>query len=480
LFSPLGFAIAFVIFAALAWQFWVHGGNLFSPGPLTAIAKSGILLGGVAAHSQIEACAACHQPLKTSQSQLCIACHKDIQLDNPNNSDIHGSISSEIPCFSCHSDHRGESFDPTTAARNQYDHSQASFSLLWHQVNYDTTPMVCESCHTREDFQVSEAACAQCHTQADSENMTPHIQTYGENCLSCHDGKDRMTRVNHQILALPLQGAHLEIDCIACHVGGQFEGIPSDCVNCHEEPAIHLGVFSQDCAACHSAAGWTPAVLDGQTFDHAAQTNFSLVHHTTTSNGTPMVCSDCHQQTLQSFSQQTCITCHRQDAPVFMETHFAQFGTECTSCHDGVDRMANFDHASVFPLDGAHANLDCQGCHENQQFVDLPMDCVGCHQEPAIHSGVFGLKCQNCHSTQAWSPARLNTHDFPLNHGDQGEIECQTCHPATYLQYTCDACHEPGEMARVHSEQNITNIVGQCLTCHPTGLKEEGENKENE
>jgi hypothetical protein len=88
---------------------------------------------------------------------------------------------------------------------------------------------------------------------------------------------------------------------------------------------------------------------------------------------------------------------------------------------------------------------------------------------------VFGLNCQQCHTAVAWQPATLLFHTFPLDHGDEGEIPCLTCHPTSYVTYTCDNCHEPAEMEEEHRDKNIIDIFGRCVDCHPTGLENERE-----
>jgi mono/diheme cytochrome c family protein len=99
-----------------------------------------------------------------------------------------------------------------------------------------------------------------------------------------------------------------------------------------------------------------------------------------------------------------------------------------------------------------------------------PHECRSCHEEPTVHADRFGLNCARCHTLEAWKPALLNRHIFDLNHGEQGQIACQTCHMETYATYTCYGCHEhkPEQMQTVHEAEKIDEYEA-CASCHPTG-----------
>lgn len=102
---------------------------------------------------------------------------------------------------------------------------------------------------------------------------------------------------------------------------------------------------------------------------------------------------------------------------------------------------------------------------------DDPHQCVECHEEPALHTELFGINCGRCHNTMAWTPAVLTRHNFLLDHGGSGQVDCKTCHPNNYVQYDCYACHadhQADEMATVHNQENIYEY-SDCALCHPTG-----------
>jgi hypothetical protein len=317
--------------------------------------------------------------------------------------------------------------------------------------------------------------------------MQDHQMAFGPACMDCHDGVDRTSGFDHAQTDLPLEGQHAALACAACHKPAVVPAeTPAQCADCHEEPAGHAGVFEADCAECHTPLAWKPAALPGfPEFAHT-QTQFQLVNHVHKYDGFALTCRDCHTAAEFKFQPETCTTCHADHDAAFMTQHLQEFGPNCVSCHDGTGNMKDFDHARVFGLDGGHAALECQACHApagaggEQQFRGTPRECSGCHQEPEVHAGLFGLTCEACHSTSAWAPARLTQHTFPLDHGEQGEIACATCHVETYMAYTCYGCHEhePEDTRRKHSEVDLSGQpLENCAACHATGRTEEGEDR---
>jgi len=103
-----------------------------------------------------------------------------------------------------------------------------------------------------------------------------------------------------------------------------------------------------------------------------------------------------------------------------------------------------------------------------------PHECRACHEEPDVHAERFGADCSRCHILQAWKPALLLRHVFLLDHGDQGQVACQTCHTTTYAQFTCYECHDhkPLDMETAHAQEDIDQYE-DCARCHPTGLEGE-------
>lgn len=346
----------------------------------------------------------------------------------------------------------------------------------------------CSYCH--QPLQANQAElCMNCHTEIAAQ-VDQHQGTHGKldstaNCASCHKehlGKDydpvqaSLKLFDHNQTSFPLAGKHGQIACDACHKDGNFSNIQPTCVSCHAEPSLHAGMYGLDCATCHTSTSWNPAILNGQAFTHEA-TSFSLVLHGKNRQGQAIVCSDCHQgdpptSPTRFYDTKACIDCHSQNDPIFMKKHIDQYRPSCIICHDGRDRMHNFNHANFFPLTGKHAEVACESCHTDKQYHGTPADCASCHKEPPVHVGFFGLKCQLCHTSQAWQPAKLTAHSFPPQHGGNGTNTCQTCHTGPYTQYTCYGCHDhqADEIAQSHGRAGIpSDQLPDCTSCHLDG-----------
>jgi hypothetical protein len=289
---------------------------------------------------------------------------------------------------------------------------------------------------------------------------------------------------------VPIQGiashADAEPSCTLCHLPWRRID-PARCLECHtgvaDEIAAQSGLHGplddpESCVSCHPdhqgrEVDIAQAALDRYPHDVVG---FTLARHQQRADGTDLVCADCHVAgggyALDPRAARACAACHRQiDAP-FVEQHIAEVGAGCVSCHDGREMPDAFDHAAVFPLDGAHAAVVCDTCHAEPATTQPSAACAACHAEPAVHRGTFGTTCAACHTAEGWLPARLREHVFPLDHGVQAEdtptVPCLTCHPDGYVAYTCYGCHEhqPDEVERAHRE---LDEYADCARCHPTG-----------
>lgn len=491
--SPIGCGSALLVVIGVAVVALFSGGKEFSPGEVSALTQptsASAQAGGFANHAEFEQfCFLCHAPFLGIRATLCEDCHTAVAEERATLTGLHGSeqIGDTARCQTCHREHEGREMNLMTDARQQFDHRDMAFSLTRHVRDYAQQPLVtqCDTCHTGAHFAAERSTCTLCHSAQNQIFMVDHLLAFGDDCLACHDGVDKQSHFDHGQTDFPLKALHAQVACAECHRADvPAADTLTACVACHAEPNAHLGMFGTDCAECHSPTGWSPATLSDTAFNHAQATGFALTSHTVDYNGAPFTCRACHSggenkplAEAFAFDQQTCVTCHVNADPTFMTEHTQQFGADCLSCHDGSGNMKNFDHANFFELDGQHATLECEQCHVEKKFKNTPKECVGCHAEPTVHFGVFGTDCAACHTTAAWTPARLTQHTFPLNHGEQGEVACATCHVDTYTTYTCYGCHEHNEadIVREHAEENIRgDRLANCMECHADGKEKEG------
>lgn len=97
---------------------------------------------------------------------------------------------------------------------------------------------------------------------------------------------------DHFSTGWPLEGAHRNVDCAACHVGAIFEGTPRQCVACHSlaglvkatpPPLDHIRT-TDECDACHRETNWAYV----RPLDHAAVLgSCASCHNGLTATGKP-------------------------------------------------------------------------------------------------------------------------------------------------------------------------------------------------
>jgi hypothetical protein len=387
-------------------------------------------------------CEQCHLNARTlsdlkSTAQNCFACHAE--------DDDHKNQLGE-DCAACH--------NPSDWAQVDFDHDQSAFPLLGEHAT-----VACQSCHPDGQYKDIPKECFACHG-----NNDPHNKQLGSDCAACHTPFDwNKIAFDHTSTSFSLEGSHAQVKCTGCHTNDRFEGIPQDCFSCHGENDPHDAQLGTDCAKCHTAIDWLQI-----TFDHT-QTAFPL------DGGHKSVdCEDCHIDGQLQGTPQDCYACHAED-----DEHNGRYTQNCAYCHNTTDwKEATFDHSlSAFRLTGAHVNTTCTSCHTDGTFKDTPQQCVACHTDPSYHRGLFGLNCNTCHSTSAWTPAQYNlNHRFPINHGEGGGSSCSKCHPNGLNGYSCYGCHEHsrGEVENEHREEGIKNF-NNCVRCHPDGREHESE-----
>ncbi len=331
-----GIAAALALVAVLAgWG--LSRGAIFSPGELHAGDSTPARLGGVTAHAQLSGrCGACHAPPwdRAGMTGRCIACHRDVEREvaTRDTGSVHGALATTDRCQGCHSEHLGAAGAITSMQGFDDAHGRLGFSLDAHRRTSDGAPFGCADCHDGQRFTFADARCESCHRDYQPQFVTAHVATWGTDCRSCHDGRDRFSRgaFAHDTTAFRLDGAHTRASCDACHTGTRtlagYREAPVRCVGCHQDDDTHRGEMGSDCGSCHNTVRW-----DDATFAHDA---FPLDH----GGEGQIACRTCHED-AGNYKSYTCYNCHEHSRERVARQHRGEVRQtnldDCLACHRG-------------------------------------------------------------------------------------------------------------------------------------------------
>lgn len=464
--------------AAIDWE------RLVMPGPLAE------------AHADLEAdCSNCHRPFeRQSEGSGCLSCHEDVAGDVTARTGFHGRSGAEASgCRICHPDHQGRAADIVGLDEQTFAHDRTDFALhgahaglacgACHAAGarHRESPSDCVGCHAADDPHGESMSddCASCHDdsawkhagfdhdetgfrlvgrhrEADCGSCHPDAFYAGtpQDCLSCHAADDthrgflgpdcqkchtpggwrEVTFRHERDTHFPLEGAHADAACRACHSAPPFGAeLATDCASCHARDDVHRGRNGSDCGRCHTAVAWTQT-----SFDHD-ETRFPL-----RGSHASVLCSDCHSRDPFSDELRTdCGSCHLDD-----DVHAGQVGERCSECHreSGWRSDLFFEHdITRFPLLGMHAVAACDQCHVTLRFHDAPSDCAQCHRDTR-HRGRLGPDCATCHNPNGWGLWDFDHQStgFALR-GAHVDVGCHDCHrsdPSAFpLSSSCVSCH---------------------------------------
>lgn len=193
-------------------------------------------------------------------------------------------------------------------------------------------------------------------------------------------------------------------------------------------------------------------------------------------------CSNCHDRTNVRTQSSLCLDCHKDVAADVTQHHgyhgrMANAGSgECRACHTEhkgrdadivrLSRTAFDHHFTEFALEGAHAAVDCAGCHKKgDAWRKASVTCAGCHKSDDVHKGQFTRSCGDCHGSSSWSGGKFDhdTTDFKLT-GAHVTVTCDACHVGgRYKQTpkTCNGCHAT-------DDEHRGARGADCAKCHVT------------
>ena len=229
------------------------------------------------------------------------------------------------------------------------------------------------------------------------------------------------------------------------------------------------------CTSCHTTTGWRPLRPDPEwTHD---QTAFALdgAH-----DGAP--CALCHaglQFDAVDTGTEDCATCH-------VDVHRGSMTASCSACHTTVS-FTDIDpatvHPATFPLEGAHLQISCESCHQNDvggAYRPLDPECATCHADAYVSSALvdhsalgFSTDCTECHSTLSFRDVAFDhftmSAGFELS-GAHRAAECTSCHTgpdgsvpeSPVVSTDCVSCH----IDDYQSEHGGSDFPTDCLYCH--------------
>ena len=164
----------------------------------------------------------------------------------------------------------------------------------------------------------------------------------------------------------------------------------------------HGASFTMDCIICHSANSWT---LDHEiySFQHDS-TGFPL-----TGEHQLVDCKSCHTTLIFSEAQANCNSCHA-------DIHNQTVGMDCARCHDAnswlVNNITEIHQHNGFPLQGVHALVSCNECHQSSdvmRFEPIGNECIVCHNtdyqtttKPDHQKAGYSRDCAECHNNNSF------------------------------------------------------------------------------
>jgi hypothetical protein len=255
-------------------------------------------------------------------------------------------------CYACHQQNYAATTDPAHGAggiptRCVECHSTASWlgSTFNHQATrFPLTgahrAVACNVCHADKVYVGKSTACASCHQNDYNATTDPaHVPArLASDCSQCHSTTSWTGGTfNHSATRFALTGAHIPLDCNACHGDNVYAGKGATCVACHvndynttTNPGHQAAQFPTDCVSCHTTATWS-----GATFNHDGP--FFPIY-SGTHQGKWTACTDCHTNPAD-FGSFNCLACHahssktQTDADHQSVKNYIYDSNGCYSCH---------------------------------------------------------------------------------------------------------------------------------------------------
>ena len=365
-----------------------------APGPLSTVHGLALRDANIAEND----CSACHGGWFESLAGACLDCHTGIDVDVDEGLGVHGNLTVDAEnCGLCHGEHNGPGFQ--LAGPRSYRLADA-LGEPW-------GPGVVAREDAIEAPLAKDEAPGALPTESASESTAPSSLRLLARLGVEHDtstfGREA---IDHARLGFDLGGAHLDLDCVACHAQAdadplplgspRFRGLDAACASCHADD--HAPVFPNDCTACHTQTDWD----EHNWAPHAAFFPRQAAH-----------------------ADADCRDCHGADTPHSLEAKLGRRG-------GGQPEVRACDACHVVP----HSDALLKAGQWN--LASLP--------EPAMALGLMPKAsdaCARCHDVTAGAFARADARLPDKVHGTAGFVL-----GAAHNELACAACHAPSETER--------------------------------
>ncbi|MFQ5603738.1 MAG: hypothetical protein ACE5HS_10760 [bacterium] len=147
----------------------------------------------------------------------------------------------------------------------------------------------------------------------------------------------------------------------------------------------------------------------------------------------------------------------------------------CETCHVAESwHKIRFNHnITKFELTDRHREVDCQSCHNIEDFAKVRSDCFTCHED--VHQAKMGGDCEKCHEPQGWEIFNVeeihSSSRFPLM-GRHTLVDCQSCHrnqqqgDFALLSTECIVCHQQDYLGTENPNHVANSMSTNCQECH--------------
>lgn len=259
-----------------------------------------------------------------------------------------------------------------------------------------------------------------------------------------------------------LTGGHAFLECLDCHLDGQYQETSTSCLSCHDyqEELVLLKEqdyavfmvknnsypqhFSGECSDCHGTANWQP-----YHFDHAVVWE----------------CKSCHAEDLpdNELNQSSGMTQYvgwLRSFDLYNSQTKEHYPGDCSLCHSDTTDWANAEYDHFLYSDesciGVDQNLD-RGVNREVCFQGLA--CENCHLAENPHSSSFAGSCNQCHQdVEKWKNAVIDHTNL---------TNCLACHsenrPQEHFSGLCSKCHVTSDWQTLLFEHKPTS---DCASCH--------------